>query len=253
MKIVNRVFGIGTIVLFCTSMGCSDAGKNDPGTVVVQVHAPDSVGTAKKRPVAVHKASPTAPPAGHGQRAQPRLPAGHPPVGKRLPAGHPPVSKKSPPVAPQPGVGPLPLLKVGPGSEAELTRVGKQITDKADRAVFAQAFRQVFTVQRAKRNPVAAVQALQQIRSKYPKAAAIPRVLGYAAVDHGFQHKLAMKHYQKAVELDPSYGEVHYALAFMYVIGSEKAKGGIHYIKSLELGIKDNRNIGKRFYPDLVP
>jgi Flp pilus assembly protein TadD len=131
--------------------------------------------------------------------------------------------------------------------------VGKQITEEADSAVFAQAFRQVFTVQRARRNPVAAVQALQKIAAKYPSAAAIPRVLGYAAVDHGFQHQLAIKHYLKAVQLDPNYGEVHYALAFMYVIGTQKAKGGIHYIKALELGIKDNRNIGKRFYPNLVP
>jgi Tfp pilus assembly protein PilF len=58
--------------------------------------------------------------------------------------------------------------------------------------------------------------------------------------------------YEKAVELDPSYGEAHYAIAFMCAATGERQKGVDHYRKAIALGIADERNIGQRFYSDLL-
>ena len=279
LKKSSLLFIATFVMTFATA--CSKNEKEERGSVVVQVPEKNERQVKENpRPSMVHKDEPKKVPAARSTPAR-TLPAGHPPVAghnhaghdhaghahaghaphgkgyptagtRKLPVGHPPIGSKRLASPPSAHTGPLPLLKRGPGSEAELKRINVTFQEGADRDAFDQAFRQVFTVQRRLRNPAGAVKSLEALQPKYPKSAAIYRVLGYAAVDHGFQHQLAMKHYKKAIELDPEYGEVHYALAFMYVIGSEKAKGGAHYTKSVELGIQDNRNIGKRFYPDLV-
>jgi Tfp pilus assembly protein PilF len=59
----------------------------------------------------------------------------------------------------------------------------------------------------------------------------------------------ATQHYEKAVELDPDYGEAHYALSFM-LTQFDVERGRKHFKKAMELGIPDERNLGPRFYPE---
>ncbi|MBR56937.1 MAG: hypothetical protein CMH54_02645 [Myxococcales bacterium] len=283
MKITNLLLlGLGLVVL--VSLGCTsektvpvddqtNAGQSNPHTQQPNTN-PSSGSVAnphtKPGPVANPHMKPGAGqlPAGHppigGRAAPPRntgLPAGHPPIGsaqpKRrpaLPAGHPPVagSGAATPKAPTQG---MILRPTGPGSVAELARVEKIFAEGPDRTAFQDAFRRVFHVDRRQRDPVGATQQLESLQGKYPKAAAVYRVLGYAAVDNGFQFAKAISYYNKAVELDPNYGEVHYALAFMMgapMPGSDRARGAVHYKKAIELGVGDPRGIGQRFYPELV-
>ena len=140
------------------------------------------------------------------------------------------------------------LKAKGVGSRAELERVQTTLPDGAERERFVQAFNQVFARDRSQRNPRAAKQILEELRAAHPNVAAIYRVLGYAHVDDGFQVKEAMAAYAKAIELAPDYGEVHYALAFMYGM-MDREKGAPHYRKAVDLGVFDERGIGARFYP----
>jgi Tfp pilus assembly protein PilF len=73
------------------------------------------------------------------------------------------------------------------------------------------------------------------------------RVLGYAYLNTGKQSQ-ALNAYRKAVDIDPNYGEAHYALAFMYAMG-DLAAGTEHFRKAMDLGIPDERDLGSRFYP----
>jgi hypothetical protein len=53
--------------------------------------------------------------------------------------------------------------------------------------------------------------------------------------------------YERAVELDPDYGEAHYALAFM--LGpTDRERGAVHFARAMELGIDDERNLRERFF-----
>ena len=209
------------------------------------------------------------PHAGNPHAANPhaRMPAGHPPVrggspgpvnargrAQGLPSGHPPVAPRAGQgTQPRtiPNANALPLRETGPGGAIELARIEKQFPEGEDRTLFQSAFKRVFTPNRQQRDPVGATRDLRSLAGKYPKAAPVYRVMGYAAVDNGFQTQLAFRMYNKAIELDPDYGEVHYALAFLYVM-SDKATGAAHYKMALKLGVEDQRGIGQRFYPHLV-
>ena len=275
MKIVSLfVLGLGLVVL--VSLGCTSE-KTVPVENSQDQEQPNPkaksqpttpAGETTARPYAQPAVGMKQLPAGHppigGGPTQPRgtgLPAGHPPIAsaqpKRrpaLPAGHPPVAGAGSPTRTAPTQGVV-LRPTGPGSVAELARVETIFPEGPDRTAFQDAFRRVFHVDRRQRDPVGATQQLNSLRGRYPNAAPVYRVLGYAAVDNGFQFAKAISFYNKAVELDPNYGEVHYALAFMMgapMPGSDKARGAIHYKKALELGVGDPRGIGARFYPELV-
>ncbi len=201
---------------------------------------PQQPGTHSPGPVlpAGHPKLPTR----HGE-----LPAGHP----KLPPGHPQVRpSKKPPTLRTDGNA-LPLRLKGPGSAAELRRalasLGEDSSAKAD---FEQAFRLTFTVDRNKRDPVAAMALLKSLLDKHPRHAATHRTMGYVHIQLSFDLDAALKSYEEAVAIDPNYGEAHYALAFLYAIRDRKI-GAEHFRRALELGIEDVNGLGPRFYPDV--
>jgi len=144
----------------------------------------------------------------------------------------------------------LPLPLKGPGGAAELAaRLGRLPDGEAGADVrqrVEQAFRLTFTGDRSKRNVRKAAELLSPITSAPEAAATCERILGYVAVSSGFDVPRAFKHYGRAVELEPDYGEAHYALAFMHAM-KDRTSGKKHYDKALSLGVPDTRGLS-RFY-----
>lgn len=140
----------------------------------------------------------------------------------------------------------LPLPLEGAGGVAELTKRLAAIADPALREKVASAFRKTFTLARAKRDPQGAAALLAGLNEGDVGATA-ERILGYVAVSNGFDVPTAMAHYNKAVALDPEYGEAHYALAFMHVM-SDLAAGRVHFEKARALGIPDTNKLGVQYY-----
>ncbi len=209
-------------------------------------------------------AAPAEPPAGD-------LPPGHPPLGDAdrkaapgpvdpstpLPPGHPPVTggtaASGAPVAgaaavpAEEGVE-LPLPLEGSGGLSELA-VRVQMLPEALRADFDLAFRLVFTIARQKRD-AARAQPIVDTLIAAPEVAAKAaghRLAGYLAINRGFDSVAALAAYRKAVELDPNYGEAHYALSFTLAI-SDLAAGKVHFERATALGVPDTRGLRGQFY-----
>ena len=216
---------------------------------------------AKQAKAQVHGGNPMAMP---GQPAGKALPPGHPPLQKRMPPGHPPMGGaamkgKAPargpfmrgPAGPSDGHA-LPL-ETGPHSpSADMTAGKEKIQEEDLRKSFEDAFRKTFTQDRTLRDYNGAETLLTGVLAKYPKHPQSLRTMGYVAVNQGFNVKKAMDFYQQSVQADDQYGPGHYALAFMYARGDRNI-GAEHYKKAISLGLPDTRQIGKSFYPHLVP
>ncbi len=185
-----------------------------------------------------------------------QLPAGHPALGQ----GATGAARGTPAVTPmriETGV-PLPVPLVGPGSVAELKRrlalvpasgpvAGITRTDAQGR--LDKAFRLTFTVDRRKRDPQRAVALLNPLIApgvNARTAATAQRILAYVSVSNGFRVREAMRHYKAAIALDPSYGEAHYGLAFLYAI-NDRAAGRKEFDAAMKLGVSDTGGIA-RFY-----
>jgi tetratricopeptide (TPR) repeat protein len=138
------------------------------------------------------------------------------------------------------------LKQTGLNSAEELDRDLKKLNDPSLAESFEKAFRYTFSAKQAQRKYGEAIPLVQKVIGAHPDFAPSYRVLGYADFNTGQQSE-ALTAYLKAVELDPNYGEAHYALAFMYAMG-DPSKGKEHYQKAMALGIKDERNLGTRFY-----
>ena len=147
----------------------------------------------------------------------------------------------------------IPLKTTGLGSAAELTRALAKLEDSRAAAHFEQAFRLTFTSDPAKRNYHEAEELLASVVASHPEFAPAYRALGYARFNMNPMEPMAsLVDYEKAAELDPSYGEAHYAIAFMCAATGEREKGVDHYRKAMALGVEDERNIGAQFYADLL-
>jgi hypothetical protein len=165
-----------------------------------------------------------------------------------LPEGHPPIDGATPGSAATVDPNTLPLKEKGSGSEAELER-GRKATSSTEAAdAYARGFRLTFTSDQARRDYAAARDLFEQALSLDSNYAEAYRGLAYAEFNLGFNRDAAVKHYKKALELKPGYGEAHYALAFMYAMDNLE-EGAVHFKKALELGVEDERNLGQRFYP----
>ncbi len=142
---------------------------------------------------------------------------------------------------------PLPLKLKGINSVEEMQRAAKQIKNKKLRKRFEHDFRLCFTENRSLRNYQAARTDLLDFVNKMPDFAPAYRLLGYTEFNIGFNVQKTMEYYNKALQLNPNYGEVHYALAFMYVM-SDLNKGLMHFKKAMALGIPDEHNLGPQYY-----
>lgn len=167
--------------------------------------------------------------------------AGHPPMGRPM-GGSANMPDHDGPTDGQPVA-----LKVdGLNSADELTRALAQLPEDGLKGTFETAFRMAFSAKQAQRNYPDAARLAEQVIAQKPDFAPAHRVLGYARFNTG-DATGALNSYRKAVELNPNYGEGQYALAFMYAM-SDKEAGIVHYRKSVELGVKDERDIGRKFY-----
>lgn len=191
------------------------------------------------------------------------LPPGHPPAPpSNLPAGHPPIPgdpaagpAPARPANPMGATGavetgverPLPLE--GSGSVGELKARLAKIKDTSKHASLEDAFRMVFTVDRSRRDNRAAEAILTPLASDADPALAslAERTLGYVRVNTGFDAEGAKARYTRALELDPEYGEAHYAMAFMLAMG-DREKGKVHFEKAMALGVPDTRGLRDQFF-----
>jgi tetratricopeptide (TPR) repeat protein len=181
-----------------------------------------------------------------------------------LPPGHPPVmnSPGAGAMGAHPGMAGLdvatdgnaiPLKKTGLGSANELQRELKKLPNAAAAATFETAFRQTFTTEKALRDYATARTALAAFITANPKFAPAYRTLAYADFNlNPADPAASLAEYDKAVALDPEYGEAHYAIAFMCAATGERDKGIAHFRAAMKLGVQDERNIGPNFYSDMM-
>lgn len=193
--------------------------------------AKDDVEEARKGMEANRPASPDAAPPGAG------APAAPPSMGSTGPTDN----------------DPLPLKTTGLNSAAELSRDLPKLGDPQAAVQFERAFRLTFAADATKRDYRVADRMLQEIQAAHPKFAPAYRTRGYALFNmNSMQPAASLAEYEKAVAIDPEYGEAHYAIAFMCAATGDLQKGVGHYRKAMALGIVDERGIGQRFYADLL-
>ncbi len=145
---------------------------------------------------------------------------------------------------------PLPLKLKGINSVEEMRRAASQIKNKNLRKRFEHDFRLCFTENRNLRDYQAARADLLNFIQKMPNFAPAYRLLGYTEFNLGFHVQKTLEYYNKALQINPNYGEVHYALAFMYVM-SDLNKGLMHFKKAMALGVPDEHNLGPQYYDRL--
>lgn len=163
-----------------------------------------------------------------------------PPAMAQVPDGHPPVSGSEAGSA-------LPLKPTGIGSQAELDRVIAALAEPSLHARFEDGFRRCFTSDQASRDYHGAADAMNDVLAKMPNFAPALRVLAYTKLNTGDMQG-STELYRKAVEVDPTYGEAHYALAFM-LTQTDPVEGRTHFEKAMELGVPDERDLRTKFYP----
>jgi tetratricopeptide (TPR) repeat protein len=137
---------------------------------------------------------------------------------------------------------PLPLRTTGLGGAGELKKAVERVNGDDAKARFDEAFRRTFTVDKAKRDPEKARELFEALLREQPGLAEAYRGLAYVALSRGFDMRSAREYYGKALEVRPDYGEVHYALAFLYA-GDDREKGAEHLRKALELGMTDEQGL----------
>ncbi len=180
------------------------------------------------------------------------MPAGHPPLGD-MGSGAPPARPMGGPMAMGDGAVetdvPLPLPLVGSGSVAELKARLAVIADTTKHGAIDEAFRKLFTVDRAQRDGARAKALLEPLATDADAkvSSTALRMLGYVALNSGFDAPTATARYEQALALDADYGEAHYALAFVLAI-SDRVKGKVHFDKAIALGVPDVRKLADQFY-----
>ncbi len=187
-------------------------------------------------------------------RRSQRLPSGLPPddeVHRRamaassldIPEGH------GTPVRPEDLDGhALPLKRKGLGSAEELARALERIQGEETRRRFEEGFRLTFCADRRRRDLARARAAFLEVLQDAPTLAEPYRGLAYVALSDQFDVAQAEAYYHKALELRPDYGEVHYALAFLYSMG-DRARGAEHFKKAMAAGVPDEQGLGRLYGP----
>lgn len=224
-------------------------------TPVATSTPPAEVAKTSPAPAPAPAPAPSELPAGHPTAPPQNLPAGHPPIpgGPGGPGGDAPAPVR--PANPMSATGPVetgverPLPLEGSGSVAELRARLAKIKDTSKHATLEDAFRMVFTVDRSKRSNQAAEAILTPLAGDADPAVAslAERTLGYVRVNSGFDAEGAKARYARALELDPEYGEAHYAMAFMLAMG-DREKGKVHFEKAMALGVPDTRGLRDQFF-----
>jgi len=181
------------------------------------------------------------------------LPPGHPPLdGGAMSNGGAPAMGNAPPMGGGPGgssadPSTLPLAEGGLGGQHELDRALGRIEDPEVRESFEDAFRLTFTTSRDARDYGRAKGILAEVVEAEPDLAEAYRSLAYCEFNLTMSFPRTIDLYEQAIDLDPDYGEAHYALAFM-LGSSDPERGATHFARAMELGVDDERNLRDRFY-----
>ena len=61
-----------------------------------------------------------------------------------------------------------------------------------------------------------------------------------------FPGPTARTHYEKAIALEPTFGEAHYALAFLCAL-NDRAAGAKHYKSACEAGVEDTMSLDRLY------
>jgi len=203
-------------------------------------------------------------PADHPPIESSGLPADRPPVASPgLPPDHPPIpagggagtaSMSGAPMAtPQAAAKPngatdASALPLDEAQTTELRRALEALPSGESRELFETAFRSTFTTAKDGRNYALAKANFEKILAKAPKHAPSYRGLAYVEFNTTMNAPATITLYEKALELDPNYGEAHYAMAFM--LGTnDPARGETYFRRAMELGVADGRKLRERFYP----
>jgi hypothetical protein len=187
-----------------------------------------------------------------------------------LPAGHPPLAGRQHQAAPKrpasPGMVPRggateqgvdrPLPLKGPGSAAELAGRVKRIPagpkqDEIQRDL-EELYRASFTIDRGKRDHARARILATKLAGTPESAAAAERVRGFLAVSTNFDTKTARAHYEKAIALESTFGEAHYALAFLCALNDREA-GAKHYKSAAAAGVEDTMSLDRLYSGNPTP
>jgi len=163
-----------------------------------------------------------------------------------LPPGHPPIDQAGGP--PQPPVGAA-TLELDDAATAELARALAKLTDAEDRQQFETAFRLTFAANRDARDYRQAGAVFERITAEHPDLAEAYRGQAYAVFNTTMSFPETIALYERAIELDPDYGEAHYALSFM-LGNSDPERGAVHFSRAMALGVPDSRNLRERFFQD---
>jgi tetratricopeptide (TPR) repeat protein len=142
----------------------------------------------------------------------------------------------------------LALKLTGIGSKVELDHALAKLPDEETRAHFEAGFRSCFVNDPSLRDYPAALAVMEKLLERVPDFAPAYRTMAYAKLNTGFDMAGATALYEKAIQVDPNYGEAHYALSFM-LTQFDPERGRTHFDKAMELGIPDERNLRERFYP----
>ena len=169
-----------------------------------------------------------------------------PPTGS-LPPGHPPIDQ-GPPGSGAPPVGAA-TLELDEAATAELARALAKLDDAGAREQFETAFRLTFATSRDARDYRRAGATFEQIIVEHPDLAEAYRGQAYAVFNTTMSVPETIALYERAIELDPDYGEAHYALSFM-LGNSDPERGAVHFNRAMALGIPDGRNLRERFFKD---
>jgi hypothetical protein len=190
------------------------------------------------------------------------LPHNHPPLSQPpassdvLPPDHPPIPAAGAPGNASMGTAAAAGSMTPPTDLAALTLDEAQATEleraleslpAASRSSFETAFRLTFTTARDARNYALAKVKFNEVLEGTPNHAPCYRGLAYVEFNTTMDATKTIDLYDRALALDPNYGEAHYAMAFMLGTG-DRAKGEVHFKRAMELGVADGRNLRERFY-----
>jgi len=144
----------------------------------------------------------------------------------------------------------LPLPLKGPGSAAELAGRIKLIPDgpgaEETRKEIEELYRLSFTIDRKKRDHARAATLASKLASNPLTTAAAERVRGFLAVSTNFDTKTARVHYEKAISIEPTFGEAHYALAFLCAL-NDRESGAKHYKSAADAGVEDTMSLDRLY------
>jgi tetratricopeptide (TPR) repeat protein len=127
------------------------------------------------------------------------------------------------------------------------TWIPKVSTNEEVQATLAIAFFSLFAKDKGQRNPQQSKKNLDSVLEKEPLNPMAWRLLGYFHISNGFQLTEAVQCYQKAIEIQPNYGDAHYALSFALTTNNLEL-GETHFRRALELGITDERGLAEKYY-----